>query len=81
LKHPQEVLLITIEMIGEQDQILIFKGFSSSIMRPTNFNPDVPMLSDEADIISIDRLFSPYNPSNPNYIQAGLTWEEMQLLF
>ncbi|WP_416336944.1 hypothetical protein [Crocosphaera sp. UHCC 0190] len=80
LKHPQEVLLITLEIDGEGDQLLIFKGFSSSLMRPTDFDPDVPMLSDDAIIISIDRLMSPYNPNNPNYIQQGLTWEQMQMI-
>ncbi|MEA5537273.1 hypothetical protein [Crocosphaera sp. XPORK-15E] len=78
LKHPQEVLLITVETDGEGDQLLIFKGFSSSLMRPTDFDPDVSMLSNDAIIISIDRLMSPYNPNNPNYIQQGLTWEKMQ---
>lgn len=80
IHHPQEVLLITLETAEEQDQILIYKGFSSSLMRPTDFNPDIPLVSDEAKIISIDRLSSPYNPSRPHYLQQGLTWEEMQHL-
>ncbi len=79
-KRPQEVLLVTVEMAGEQDQIAIFKGFSSSLMHPTAFDPDVPVLPDEARIIKIDRVASPYNPDAPRYIQAGLTWETMQPL-
>ncbi len=81
IKHPQEVLLITVTCGEEIDQLMIFKGFSSSLMRPTEFDPDIPMLSDEAKIISIDRIQSPYNPNNPNYIEKGLSWEQMKNLF
>lgn len=80
IKNPQEVLLITVNLGEERDQLMIFKGFSSSLMRPTEFNPDVPMLSEKAEIISIDRLRSPYNPNDPNYIEKGLTWEQIQNL-
>lgn len=79
-KRSQEVLLVTIKIAGEQDQIAIFKGFSSSLMRPTAFDPDVPVLSDRAKIISIDRVASPYDPQLPRYIEQGLTWETMQPL-
>jgi hypothetical protein len=79
-KRPQEVLLITVEIADEQDKIAVFKGFSSSLMRPTAFDPDVPVLLDAATIISIDRIASPYNPEAPRYIQKGISWEEMQAL-
>ncbi|MDJ0738050.1 MAG: hypothetical protein QNJ47_29015 [Nostocaceae cyanobacterium] len=79
-QRPQEVLLVTVEFNGEEDQITIFKGFSSSLMRPTAFDPDVPVLPDDAKIISIDRIASPYNPQAPRYIQQGLNWEQMQAL-
>lgn len=80
LKKRHEVLLVEVEIEGEKDQIIIFRGFSSSLMRPTNFDPDIPILPVTAKIIKIDRLTSPYNPSNPNYIQRDLTWEEMENL-
>ncbi len=79
-KRPHEVLIVTVEISGEADQIAIFKGFSSSLMRPTAFDPDVPVLPDDAKIISIDRVASPYNPAAPRYIQQGLTWETIQPL-
>lgn len=79
-KRSREVLLVTVDINGEQDQIAIFKGFSSSLMRPTAFDPDVPVLSDRAKIISIDRVASPYDPQSPRYIQQELTWETMQPL-
>lgn len=79
-KRRQEVLLVTAEVDGQPDQIAIFKGFSSSLMRSTAFDPDVPVLPDTAKIISIDRLVSPYDPANPRYLQQGLSWETMQFL-
>lgn len=80
LKHPQEVLLVTVEIAGEEDRIAIFKGFSSSLMRPTASDPDIPVLSEGAKIVRIDRLASPYDPDAPNYIQSGLTWQAMETL-
>ncbi|MEH2072409.1 MAG: hypothetical protein V7K47_30385 [Nostoc sp.] len=79
-KRPQEVLLLTVEIAGEQDSIAVFKGFSSSLMHPTAFDLDVPVLPDEAIILNIDRVASPYNPESPRYIQQGLSWEAMQAL-
>ncbi|MBE9208658.1 hypothetical protein IQ244_19365 [Nostoc sp. LEGE 06077] len=79
-KRPQEVLLITVEIAEEQDKIAVFKGFSSSLMRPTAFDPDVPVLLEEAIILSIDRIASPYNPEAPRYIEKGISWEAMQAL-
>lgn len=79
-RRPQEVLIVTAQIAGEQDQIAIFKGYSSSLMRPTACDPDVSVLPDEAKIIAIDRLASPYDPESPRYIQQGLTWESIQPL-
>jgi hypothetical protein len=79
-KRPQEVLVVTAEIAGEIDQIAIFKGFSSSLMRATAFDPEVPVLPDDAKIIAIDRVASPYNPQSPCYIQQKLTWNGMQSL-
>ena len=80
IKRPQEVLIVTAQIDGEEDQIAIFKGFSSSLMRPTSFDPDVPVLPPGATIVTIDRVASPYIPDAPRYIQQGLTWETMQSL-
>lgn len=79
-KCPQEVLLVTAEIDRELDEITIFKGFSSSLMRPTAFDPEVPVLPEKAKIIKIDRLKGPFNPRNPQYIERGLTWETIQPL-
>jgi hypothetical protein len=80
LKRPQEVLLVSASIDHEPDQIAIFKGFSSSLMRSTAYDPDVPMLPEGAVIEAIDRLVAPYSPAAPQYIQQGLSWMEMEQL-
>jgi len=80
LKRPNEVLLVTAEIDGELDQIAVFKGFSSSLMRSTASDPDVPVLPASAKILTIDRLEAPFNPAAPRYIQQGIIWESMQSL-
>lgn len=80
IKRPNEVLLLWVEIDGQPDQIAIFKGFSSSLMNPTSFDPDVPVIPDNAKIQVIDRLESPYNPNSPRYIQQGMTWETFEPL-
>ncbi len=80
LKRPSEVLLVSIETDGQPDEVAIFKGFSSSLMQPTAFDPDVPVVPDRATILSIDRLESPYNPDDPHYLQRGISWGEFEAL-
>lgn len=80
IKRPNEVLLVSVEIAGQPDQIAIFKGFSSSLMNPTSFDPDVPVIPDDVKIESIDRLESPYNPNSPRYLQQSLTWDRFEPL-
>lgn len=80
LKRPNEVLLVAIETDGQPDEVAIFKGFSSSLMNPTAFDPDVPVVDDRARVLSVDRLESPYNPNDPHYIQTGISWGEFEAL-
>ena len=54
LQRPQEVLIVKAEIAGEEDEIAIFRGFSSSLMRPTAFDVDVPILP-EGRHNSVDR--------------------------
>lgn len=77
IKHPNEVLLVTAQIDEEMDQIAIYRGFSSSLMRPTAFDPDVPVLPENGEIITIDRLQGPYDPSQPRYLEQGLSWDVM----
>ena len=80
VKKSQEVLIVTVKIDDETDQIAVFKGFSSSLMRPTAYDPDVPILPDTAKIITIDRIASPYNPDAPLYLQQDISWKDMQVL-
>lgn len=80
IARSQEVLIVTAEVDGEGDRVVIFKGFSSSLVRPTASDPDVPVLPDRAEIIHIDRATTPYNPENPHYIEQGLTLAAMESL-
>lgn len=73
LKYPQELLMVHAHIEGETDTLIIFKGFSSSLIRPTAYDPDVPMLPENAVIDRIDRLESPYQPESPKYIEQGLS--------
>lgn len=77
LRYPQEVLLVSATCAGEADEIAIFKGFSSSLCRPTAFDPDVPVLPPEAEITAIARLQSPYQPEDPHYLERDISWPEM----
>ncbi len=79
-QHPEEVLAVQAKERGESIEIIIFKGFSSSLTSATAFDPDLPILSEQAQIIRIDRLASPYNPNEPKYIQANLTTIEFSQL-
>lgn len=79
-QHPEEVLIVTLELEEDIDEVMIFKGFSSSLMHPTNFDPDIPIIATTAKIIKIDRAISPYNPDDPHYFQQGLTQPEMESL-
>ncbi len=79
-KRRGEVLLVTARVQGAIDEILIFKGFSSSLVQATDYDPDVPLLPAGAEILAIARLHSPYDPQHPRYIEADLTWETVQPL-
>ena len=79
LKRRHEVLIVNLKTAtGELDSVMVYAGFSSSLMRATDFDPDVPIIAADSNIISIDRLHSPYNPDDPQYIESGLTLEAME---
>ncbi|WP_088890885.1 DUF7734 family protein [Leptolyngbya ohadii] len=80
LKRPQEVLIVHTEIGSEPDEIAIFKGFSSSLMNPTAYDPEVPVLPEDARITAIDRLYAPFNPQNPRYIEQGRSLAAMEEL-
>ncbi|MEM8603527.1 MAG: hypothetical protein AAGF24_06790 [Cyanobacteria bacterium P01_H01_bin.121] len=80
-QHPDEVLLVQVEQTGARDEVMVFRGFSSSLSQATAFNPDVPVIQAGARILGIDRLRGPYNPDKPEYLQQGMTWETFHAEF
>ncbi|MGK7946617.1 MAG: hypothetical protein AB4058_19335 [Microcystaceae cyanobacterium] len=77
-QHPNEVLLVTISLDNETDQIMIYRGFSSSLTGSTAYDPDIPIIPTTAQILTIDRLKSPYTPQSPQYLEQGMSWEMMK---
>jgi hypothetical protein len=75
--HPDEVLRVTLQVadqVDAMDEVLVFRGFSSSLGRPTAYDPDVPVIPADAHILTVDRLRAPYTPQAPQVLVAGLTW-------
>jgi hypothetical protein len=79
LRFPQEVLFVQVQYDQEFDEILIFKGFSSSLQRSTPSNPDISLIPDYASIVRIDRLKGPYTPEAPEYIEQNLSWSDFEV--
>ena len=48
---------------GAALEVVIFRGFSSSLTHPTAFDPDQPLLPSEAKIESAVLLQAPLNPA------------------
>lgn len=78
LKNPQEVLLVTAEINQQEEEIIIFKGFSSSLTNATAFDPDIPILPSDSKIIKIDIIKSPFNPDQIQYMEKDLTYEDFK---
>ena len=76
LRRSQEVLMVTVETDGVQEEIMVYKGFSGSLSRATVSDPDLPVIPETALVVKIDRLKAPYNPQQPQYIAQGLSWQE-----
>ena len=74
-QHPKEVLVVHASIDGEEDEVVIFKGFSSSLMRSTAFDLDTPILPEDSIITSVDRVKGPINPSQPEPIEMNIDWD------
>ncbi|XP_030468182.1 uncharacterized protein LOC115686902 [Syzygium oleosum] len=73
-----EALVVHAAVDGEEVEVLIYKGFSSSLSYGTSPDPSRGILPAKARIKSIDRIKGPFNPSNVEYIEKGLTWENFK---
>jgi len=68
-EHPDRVLRLRGELSGEKGQpeafeLLIFRGFSSSVSHPTAFDPDQPALPADARIDGAELLQGPLSPTD-----------------
>ncbi|XP_010279634.1 PREDICTED: uncharacterized protein LOC104613498 [Nelumbo nucifera] len=70
-----EALLVRAVVDNQEEEVLIFKGFSSCLSYRTSPNPSRSVLPARAVIKSIDRIKGPFNPANIEYIEKDLTWE------
>ncbi len=65
--RPDRVLRLTGALPGhdglEPFELLIFRGFSSSVSHPTAFDPDQPALPSEAVVEAAELLQGPLNPA------------------
>ncbi|MFN5855661.1 MAG: hypothetical protein ACK456_07140 [Pseudanabaenaceae cyanobacterium] len=75
-RHPQEVLLVSIKEDDRTDEIMIFKGFSSSLMHPTAYDPDVPVIPAHSEILHISLLKAPYQPNAPQFLREKISLAE-----
>ena len=73
---------------GEPLEVVIFRGFSSSLTLPTAFDPHQPLLPSEATIHSVELLQAPLNPAAEQVLAGPLSpsaflnpkmWEQKEL--
>ncbi|KAG2377160.1 hypothetical protein LR48_Vigan06g156500 [Vigna angularis] len=76
-----EALLVHALVDQEEVELLIFKGFSSCLSYSTSPDPTRSIVPARAVIVSIDRVKGPFDPSNIEYLQKGVTWEEFKTKF
>ncbi|KAL4568111.1 hypothetical protein LXL04_023712 [Taraxacum kok-saghyz] len=73
-----EALLVKAIVEDHEVEVLIFKGFSSSLSSGTSPDPTRSILPARAIIKSIDRIKGPFDPSNIDYIEKDLTIEAFE---
>ncbi|XVF43542.1 hypothetical protein PTKIN_Ptkin02bG0048000 [Pterospermum kingtungense] len=73
-----EALLVHALLDEQEVEVLIFKGFSSSLSYGTSPDPSRSVIPARAAIKSIDRIKGPFDPSNIEYIEKGLKWDSFK---
>uniref|UniRef100_N1QXW8 NADH:ubiquinone reductase (H(+)-translocating) n=1 Tax=Aegilops tauschii TaxID=37682 RepID=N1QXW8_AEGTA len=71
-------LLVTAAVDGELESVLVFKGFSSSLSGRTAPDPAMSVLPERAVIQRVDVVKGPFDPSNIEYLEKDLPWEEFK---
>ena len=79
--RPDRVVRLTGELPGdgglEPFELLIFRGFSSSVSHPTAFDPDQPALPAEALVQAAELLQGPFNPVSEQRIAGPMAPEQL----
>ena len=79
--RPDRVLRLTGHLPGDHGEelfeLLIFRGFSSSVSHPTAFDPDQPALSEAARIEAAQLLAGPLNPAAEQVLVGPMAVEEL----
>ncbi|XP_050374860.1 uncharacterized protein LOC126792492 [Argentina anserina] len=70
-----EALIVHAWVDNQPVEVLIFKGFSSSLSYGTSADPSKSILPARAVIESVDRVRGPFDPSNIEYLQKNINWE------
>ncbi|CAM8939603.1 unnamed protein product [Rhodiola kirilowii] len=65
----QEALIVKATVDDSEEEILIFKGFSSSLSYGTSPDPSKSILAPELVVKAIDRVKGPFNPTDIQYIE------------
>ncbi len=81
--RPDRVLRLTGELPAadgagwEPFELLIFRGFSSSMSHPTGFDPDQPALPPQARVEAAELLHGPLNPAAEQRLAGPLAPEQL----
>nr|XP_009791395.1 PREDICTED: uncharacterized protein LOC104238666 [Nicotiana sylvestris]XP_016465459.1 PREDICTED: uncharacterized protein LOC107788299 [Nicotiana tabacum] len=73
-----EALLVKAIVNEEEVEVLIFKGFSSCLSYGTCPDPSKSVIPARAVIKCVDRIKGPFDPSNIEYLEKGLTMEDIK---
>ncbi len=65
---PSEALRVQVQVAGDDDCVLIYKGFSSSLMRSTPASADEAVIPSTATLIELERLQAPLDPVSPKVL-------------
>lgn len=73
-----QALLVKASVDGELEVVLVFKGFSSSLSGRTAPDPAMSVLPERAVIQSVDVVKGPFDPTNIEYLEKDLSWDDFK---
>jgi len=67
-RNPREVLRIQLEQEDGSDTVIIYRGFSSSLVRGTPADVSEPVIPHQARLITVERIQAPLDPVHPRIL-------------